>query len=195
MNAITRFEIARRVLRHDIVVPLERTESLLPTSADDIFNMTATDYAQAVVKYAFAFREQEEQTEWNTAAGVSIPTVDIISPRVSISHETCTGNTVLRVQRATSVWVGLKLVLHRPNAPLDLTRERDAFLALLAEGTYPESRVWRQWEAAAEVAKAIDFPDVDWVVAKASKQRNTALMVWAQAREAHQRAMSQRQLN
>ena len=194
MNAITRFEIARRVLRHEIVVPLERTEALLPTSADDIFDMTDTDYAHALVKYALAFREQEQQTEWDTAAGVSIPKVDILSPRVSISHETCTGNTMLRVERATSVRVGFVLKVQRPNAPLDLTRERDAFLALLTEGTYGKCRLWRQWEEAAEVAKAIDFPDVDGVAEAASKEANTSLWVWAQAREAHQQAMAQGQL-
>ena len=185
MNAITRFEIARRLLKHEILVPLECTEALLPT---DIFDMTDTDYASALVKYALAFREQEQQTEWDTAAGVSIPKVDILSPRVSISHETCTGNTMLRVERATSVRVGFVLKVQRPNAPLDLTRERDAFLALLTEGTYGKCRLWRQWEEAAEVAKAIDFPDVDWVAEAASKEKeaNTPLWVWAQAREAHQ---------
>lgn len=139
MNVLGEFELVRRILNHEAVLPLAEFPALLldPIESSEAWVASLITYAVAVKTVA-----RRAAVQWPTFPAPVIPVVDIANERVT--HTTCTGNTHIVCTRTQELRVSrswnsslrdtmLSAVLHgtimkQPKAPLFFD---DATLAVI----------------------------------------------------------------
>jgi len=127
LNALGKFELARRLFDHAVVLPLD----------DPTLINSAPMSVAGLVKYAARLRN--EYDAWMASSDFpippTIPTVDIAT--VQVRHMTCTGNTSIAADARGFHWQAFPFWNGEQPLPVrwDIERERDRMFDLLESAT------------------------------------------------------------
>jgi len=124
LNALGTFELARRLLGHEAIVPLDAPVLEEESAGNGLSFDTLVEYASAVREAYFAHRER--LPDWPAPV---VPAVDIV--RLQVDHTTCTGHTHIGADSFNGfVWSRL--------APSETRSfERDRLFDSLADSSCP----------------------------------------------------------